>query len=103
MKVTTEAEHAEALVEIERLWDAESGTPEANKRELLAMLVHKYEREREPIEFIDSRSDESWTDPKSYPWYLQVLNWLDFELFRCRWEWFCLWVDGLLSRHRSKR
>lgn len=52
---------------------------------------------------IDSLLDDSLTDLASYPWYLRVLYWLDFEVFRCRWVWFCLQVDRLMFAYRKKR
>jgi HTH-type transcriptional regulator/antitoxin HigA len=47
--ITSDAEHKEALAEIERLWDAKPNTPDEARLELLAMLVHNYERSRWPI------------------------------------------------------
>jgi HTH-type transcriptional regulator/antitoxin HigA len=47
--ITSEVEHKKALAEIERLWDAKPNTPDEAKLELLAMLVHNYERSRWPI------------------------------------------------------
>ena len=47
--IASEAEHKEALAEIERLWDAKPNTPDEARLELLAMLVHAYERSRWPI------------------------------------------------------
>ena len=38
-----EANHAAALAEIDRLWDAPEGGPEADKMEVLAILVEDYE------------------------------------------------------------
>ena len=38
-----EANHAAALAEIDRLWDAPEGGPEADKMEVLAILVEEYE------------------------------------------------------------
>ncbi len=51
--IGTDADYNEALAEIERLWDAEPGSPEEAKLELLAMLVHNYERSREPLPRLD--------------------------------------------------
>jgi HTH-type transcriptional regulator/antitoxin HigA len=51
--IGTKADHAEALAEIERLWDAKPGSPEEAKLELLAMLVHNYERSVEPLPALD--------------------------------------------------
>lgn len=57
--IRTEAEHAEALADIERLWDAPEGSPEADHLEVLTMLVEAYEKVHhaiempDPIEFIE--------------------------------------------------
>ncbi len=51
--IRTEADHAEALADIERLWDAPEGSPEADRLEVLAMLVEAYEKVRFPIEAPD--------------------------------------------------
>jgi HTH-type transcriptional regulator/antitoxin HigA len=51
--IRTEAEHAEALAEIERLWDAPDGSPEADHLEVLKMLVEAYEKEHHGIDMPD--------------------------------------------------
>ncbi len=57
--IRTEAEHAEALTEIERLWDASEGSAEADRLEVLTLLVEAYETAHfpiaapDPIEFIE--------------------------------------------------
>ena len=51
--IRTEAEHAEALAEIERLWDAPEGSLEADRLEVLAMLVEAYEKSAFPIQAPD--------------------------------------------------
>ena len=51
--IATDAEYEEALVEIKRLFGAKSGTRDANRFELLAMLAQKYERDREPLADLD--------------------------------------------------
>lgn len=51
--IRTEAEHNEALADIERLWDAHEGSPEADRLEVLAMLVEAYEKAHFPIEAPD--------------------------------------------------
>jgi HTH-type transcriptional regulator/antitoxin HigA len=51
--IRTEAEHAEALTEIERLWDAPDGSPDADRLEVLAMLVEAYEKAHFPVELPD--------------------------------------------------
>ena len=50
--IRTEAEYDEALEEIERYFDNEPkpGTPEADRFDLLALIVEDYERKRWPIE-----------------------------------------------------
>lgn len=47
--IKTKAEYKAALREVEALFDAPEGTPEADKLEVLAMLVEKYEAEHFPI------------------------------------------------------
>jgi HTH-type transcriptional regulator / antitoxin HigA len=51
--IGTDADYKEALAEIKRLWEAKPGTPEEAKLELLAMLVHSYERSLEPLPALD--------------------------------------------------
>jgi HTH-type transcriptional regulator/antitoxin HigA len=51
--IGTDADYEEALAEIERLWGAEAGSADEAKLELLAMLVHNYERSREPLPRLD--------------------------------------------------
>ena len=47
--VRSEADYREALTEAERLWDAEPGTPEGDRVEVLATLIEAYEAARYPI------------------------------------------------------
>lgn len=47
--IRTETDYRAALSEIETLWDAEEGTPEADRLEVLALLVQDYERRHYPI------------------------------------------------------
>lgn len=47
--IKTESEHREALAEIERLWDAPDNSPEADRLEVLVMLVEAYEKVAHPI------------------------------------------------------
>ena len=46
--IHTDADHTAALKEIERLWDAAEGSPEADKLEVLAILAEDYETRRWP-------------------------------------------------------
>lgn len=48
--IRTDADHTEALKEIERLWNAPEGSPEGDKLDVLATLVSAYEDRRWPIE-----------------------------------------------------
>ena len=57
--IRTEAEHNEALADIERLWDAPDGSPEVDRLEVLAMLVEAYEKAHflikapDPVAFLE--------------------------------------------------
>lgn len=48
--IRTAAEHVQAMAEIESLWNAPDGSAEADRLEVLAMLVETYEKARYPIE-----------------------------------------------------
>lgn len=48
-----EAEYCAALVEVEALWDASDGSPEADRLEVLSMLISAYEQRYYPIEAPD--------------------------------------------------
>ncbi|MDP4025674.1 transcriptional regulator [Methylobacterium sp. NEAU 140] len=47
--IRSEADHAEALREIDRLWGAPPGSPEGDRLDVLATLVEAYENEHHPI------------------------------------------------------
>ena len=47
--IRTEADHADALREIERLWDAPAGSAAADKLEILAILVEEFENRHWPV------------------------------------------------------
>jgi len=49
----TEADYHAALAEVETLWDAPEGSPEADRLEVLAMLVAAYEQTHFPIDTPD--------------------------------------------------
>jgi len=51
--IRTKREHQAALREVEALWEAPSGSPEADRLEVLTLLVEAYEREYYPIEAPD--------------------------------------------------
>lgn len=51
--IRTEADYRAALAEIDRLWAAPDGSPEADRLEILAILVEAYEKAHFPIEAPD--------------------------------------------------
>ncbi|MHA1279635.1 MAG: ImmA/IrrE family metallo-endopeptidase [Candidatus Helarchaeota archaeon] len=51
--IKTEKEYELALAKIEQLMDAEPGSPEEEKLEVLSLLVEKYEEENYPIDMPD--------------------------------------------------
>ena len=51
--IRTKREHQAALKEIEALWEAPSGSPAADRLEVLVLLVEAYERKHYPIEAPD--------------------------------------------------
>jgi HTH-type transcriptional regulator/antitoxin HigA len=48
--IRTKREHQAALKAVEALWDAREGTAEADRLEVLMLLVEAYERKHFPIE-----------------------------------------------------
>ena len=69
--IKTEADHAAALREIERLWGADEGTPEGDRLEVLTTLVEAYEQAHfpmdapDPIEAIKFRLEQRGADKKA--------------------------------------
>jgi HTH-type transcriptional regulator/antitoxin HigA len=69
--IKTEDDHEAALRAIERLWEAEEGTPEADSLEILTTLVEAYEEERfpmdmpDPIEAIKFRLEQQGEDQRT--------------------------------------
>ena len=51
--IRSDADHAEALAEIERLWGASLGTPEGDKLDILATLVEAYQAAHFPVPSAD--------------------------------------------------
>lgn len=47
--IKTDKDHRAALLEIEKLWGAASGTPEGDKLDILVTLVETYEERRWPL------------------------------------------------------
>lgn len=62
--IRSEDQYAEALAEVERLWNAEPGSPEGDRRDLVVTLIEKYEDEvypmdpPDPIEAIKFRMEQ---------------------------------------------
>ena len=69
--IKTEADHAAALHEIERLWGADEGTSEGDRLEVLTTLVEAYEQAHfpldapDPIEAIKFRLEQQGADKKT--------------------------------------
>jgi HTH-type transcriptional regulator/antitoxin HigA len=69
--IKTEADHAAALGEIERLWGADGGTREGDRLEVLTTLVEAYEQAHfpidapDPIEAIKFRLEQQGADKKT--------------------------------------
>jgi HTH-type transcriptional regulator/antitoxin HigA len=61
--IRTKADYEAAIAEIERLWNAEPGTDDGDKLDILVTLVERYENEHWPI-------DTSRVDP------VDLLNYL---------------------------
>jgi HTH-type transcriptional regulator/antitoxin HigA len=61
--IRSEADYEAAVAEIEKLWDAEPGSDDGDKLDILATLVERYENEHWPI-------DLSRVDP------IDILNYL---------------------------
>ena len=68
--IKTDADHEAALLEIERLWDAEDGTADGDRLEILTTLVEAYEETHfpigmpDPIEAIKFRLEQQGADKK---------------------------------------
>jgi HTH-type transcriptional regulator / antitoxin HigA len=69
--IKSEADHAAALREIERLWRADEGTAEGDRLEVLTTLVEAYEQAHfpiatpDPIEAIKFRLEQRGADQKA--------------------------------------
>ncbi len=51
--IKTEADYQEALLWLEKIFDAEIGTPESDQADILGLLIDDYERKHYPIEAPD--------------------------------------------------
>lgn len=47
--IHNDTDHQAALLEIERLWNSEEGSPEAERLDILMLMVEAYEAEHYPI------------------------------------------------------
>lgn len=48
--IRTKADYEKALIEVERLWGAKSGTPKGDRLDVLATLIDAYEAEHYPMD-----------------------------------------------------
>lgn len=68
--IHTDADHEAALHEIEQLWNAEPGTPDADRLDILFTLVEAYEKKHfpipppDPIDMIEFVMDQRGLTPK---------------------------------------
>lgn len=62
--IRSRRDYQEALREVEQLWEAPEKSPEANRLEVVALLIEDYERKHFPIE-----------DPDPVDFLLQVMEW----------------------------
>jgi len=51
--IRSEADHERALLEVEKLWGAEPGSPKGDRLDVLATLIDAYENAHFPIEAPD--------------------------------------------------
>jgi HTH-type transcriptional regulator / antitoxin HigA len=51
--IKTEKDHQAALKRLEKIFDAEPGSPKGDELEILGMLIDKYEKEHHAIEYPD--------------------------------------------------
>jgi HTH-type transcriptional regulator/antitoxin HigA len=51
--IRNDKDHSAALEMIESLWGADAGTPDADKLDVLVVLVDAYENDRWPVEALD--------------------------------------------------
>jgi HTH-type transcriptional regulator/antitoxin HigA len=78
--IRTKADHRAALKEIETLMNAEAGTPEGERLDVLATLVEAYERKHfpmdlpDPVEAIKFRMEQSGLAPKDLVPMIGQLN-----------------------------
>jgi HTH-type transcriptional regulator / antitoxin HigA len=48
--IRAQADHENAIAEVERLWGADSGTPDGDRLDVLATLIDAYESENYPMD-----------------------------------------------------
>jgi len=69
--IRNEADHKQALSEIERLWGAKEGTPDGDRLDVLTTLVEAYEEKHfqidapNPIEAIRFRLEQQGLDHRA--------------------------------------
>ena len=69
--IRTKTDYERTLREIERLWGAQEGTPDADRLDVLAILVDAYEQKHfpidppDPIEAIRFRLEQQGLDPRA--------------------------------------
>ncbi len=117
--IRSEADYEAALAEVERLWGVKSGTPRADRLDVLATLIDFYESEHypidppDPIEAIKFRMEQQNLTRKDLEGILgtrtrvaEVLNrrrGLSIKLIRRLHESLGISTDVLIRPSRAKR
>lgn len=116
--IYTDEDHETALREIEQLWQAEPGTPEGDRLDILVTLVEAYEKEHfpipapDPIDMIEFVMEQRGLTPKDLIAYLgsrakvsEVLNRrrpLSLEMIRKLQAGFGIRADILIQPYAIK-
>ena len=117
--IRTKREHQASLNEAEALWDAPEGSPEADRLEVLTLLIEAYEREHfpipapDPIDFLQHVMEARALTRKDLELYIgsrarvtEVLNRvrpLTLDMIRKLAEGLKLPADVLIRGYRVKR
>jgi HTH-type transcriptional regulator/antitoxin HigA len=112
--IKTDQDYDAALTEIDRLWGAESDTPEGDKLDVLITLVEVYEDKHypidppDPVEAILFRMEQGGLDRKALEPFIgksgrvsEVLNRkrpLSIEMIRNLWEGLHIPLESLIRR-----
>lgn len=54
-----------------------------------------------PLEWLESKYDPD----EKYPWYpfwIRLAYWIDYSIFKCKWNKMCNWIDSIQWNYRKK-